>query len=371
MSPTTVSVGLGTRAYDVLIGPGLIDGAGKLIAPLLKKPRVAVVTDSNVGDYHGERLAWVLEKAGISVDTIVVPAGEETKSWEGLSSLSAQMLALKLDRGDLIIAFGGGVVGDLAGFAASIYKRGIGFIQIPTTLLAQVDSSVGGKTAIDTPQGKNLIGAFHQPRLVLADLDVLATLPDREMHCGYAEVVKYGLLGDAAFFDWLEHNGPKVLARENQALVHAVGRSVEMKAQIVAEDEHETGRRALLNLGHTFGHALEAETGFGDELKHGEAVAAGCVLAFAFSAELGLCSPEDAQRAAAVFKAAHLPTTLDDLPRRSLPVDALIDHMAQDKKADGGKLTFILARSIGDAFVARDVDVARLRTFLIGQGAAS
>ncbi len=369
MSRTVVSVGLGQRAYDVLIGPGLIDGAGALVSPLLRKQRVAVVTDANVGDYHGERLAWALEKAGIAVDTIVMPAGEATKSFEGLADLSARLLALKLDRGDLIVAFGGGVVGDLAGFAAAIYKRGIGFIQVPTTLLAQVDSSVGGKTAIDTPQGKNLIGAFHQPRLVLADLDVLATLPDREMACGYAEVVKYGLLGDAGFFEWLEVNGAKVLERENAALAYAVAHSVRMKAEIVAEDEHETGRRALLNLGHTFGHALEAETGFGDEFKHGEAVAAGCVLALAFSAQLGLCPQEDASRAAAVLKAAHLPTTLSDLPRQGMSADALIDHMAQDKKADGGKLTFILSRSIGDAFVARDVDVASLRAFLIAQGA--
>ena len=365
MNRTVVSVGLGTRAYDVVIGPGLIDGSGALVSPLLRRQRVAVVTDAIVGDYHGERLAWALEKAGIAVDTVVVPAGEETKSFEGLADLTAQLLALKLDRGDLIVAFGGGVVGDLAGFAAAIYKRGIGFIQIPTTLLAQVDSSVGGKTAIDTPAGKNLVGAFHQPRLVLADLDVLATLPDREMACGYAEVVKYGLLGDAAFFAWLETNGHKVMARENEALAYAVGQSVRMKAEIVAEDEHETGRRALL----TFGHALESETGFGEAFKHGEAVAAGCVLALAFSADLGLCSQDDASRAAAVLKAAHLPTALDDLPRRGMSADALIDHMAQDKKADGGKLTFILARSIGDAFVARDVDTSRLRTFLIAQGA--
>ena len=371
MNRMVVSVGLGARTYDVIIGPGLVNSAGALVAPMLKAQRVAVVTDSNVGEYHAERLAWALEKAGIAVNTIVVPAGEATKSWDGLSGLSARLLALKLDRGDLIIAFGGGVVGDLAGFAAAIYKRGIGFIQIPTSLLAQVDSSVGGKTAIDTPQGKNLIGAFHQPRLVLADLDVLATLPDREMACGYAEVIKYGLLGDAEFFGWLEANGHAVLARNNAALAHAVGRSVQMKAQIVADDEHETGRRALLNLGHTFGHALEAETGFGDELKHGEAVAAGCVLAFAFSAQLGLCAQEDASRAAAVFKAARLPTTLADLPRQNLNADALIDHMAQDKKAAGGKLIFILARCIGEAFVARDVDTAKLRQFLIAQGASS
>ncbi len=371
MSRATVHVGLGDRAYDVLIGPGLIDGAGGLIAPLLKRKRVAVVTDSIVGDYHAERLAVALERGGVAVDTIVVPAGEETKSFAGLESLSADLLALKLDRGDLIVAFGGGVVGDLAGFAASIYKRGIDFIQIPTTLLAQVDSSVGGKTAIDTPAGKNLIGAFHQPRLVLADLDVLATLPDREMACGYAEVVKYGLLGDAEFFDWLEDNGADVLARDNAALSYAVARSVEMKAQIVAEDERETGRRALLNLGHTFGHALESETGFGESLKHGEAVAAGCALAFRFSAALGLCPAADAARAEKVLAAASLPTRLEHLPRIGMSADALIDHMAQDKKAEGGRLTFILARSIGDAFVTRDIAAAAVRDFLIAEGAVA
>ncbi len=371
MSRAVVNVGLGTRAYEVMVGPGLIDGAGGLIAPLLKRKRVAVVTDDIVGDFHGERLASALEHGGVSVDTIVVPAGEETKSFAGLESLSAQLLALKLDRGDRIVAFGGGVVGDLAGFAASIYKRGIDFIQIPTTLLAQVDSSVGGKTAIDTPAGKNLIGAFHQPRLVLADLDVLATLPDREMACGYAEVVKYGLLGDRDFFDWLETHGAHVLARRNAELTHAVARSVQMKAEIVAEDEREVGRRALLNLGHTFGHALESETGFGDALKHGEAVAAGCAQAFRFSVRLGLCPPADADRAEQVFRNAHLPTRLEHLPRQGLNADALVDHMAQDKKASGGRLTFILARSIGDAFVTRDVEASAVRDFLVSEGAST
>ena len=371
MTRAAVHVGLGDRAYDVLIGPGLIDGAGGLIAPLLKRRRVAVVTDSIVGDYHGERLAVALEKGGVAVDTITVPAGEESKSFAGLESLSAQLLALKLDRGDLIVAFGDGVVGDLAGLAAAIYKRGIDFIQIPTTLLAQVDSSVGGKTAIDTPAGKNLIGAFHQPRLVLADLDVLCTLPDREMACGYAEVVKYGLLGDAKFFDWLEKHGDCVLGRKSPELTHAVARSVQMKAEIVAEDEKEVGRRALLNLGHTFGHALEAETGFGDALKHGEAVAAGCAQAFRFSARLGLCPPDDATRAEAIFRAAGLPTRLADLPRQGMSADALVDHMAQDKKASGGRLTFVLARAIGDAFVSRDVEASQMRDFLISEGATA
>lgn len=366
----TIPVGLGSRAYNVLVGPGLIDRAGDHIAPLLRNRRTAIVTDSNVGEHHGERLSAALERAGVSVDMITVPAGEASKSFEGLADLSDQLLDLELDRGDIIVAFGGGVVGDLAGFAASIYKRGIDFVQVPTSLLAQVDSSVGGKTAIDTPRGKNLIGAFHQPRLVLADLDVLATLPAREMACGYAEVIKYGMLGDAAFFGWLERNTDAVLEREVEALTHAVARSVEMKAEIVAEDEKEQGRRALLNLGHTFGHALEAETGYGDDLKHGEAVGAGCAMAFRFSAMLGLCPDIDAARVEQALQAARLPTRLDDLPQgSSFRADRLIAHMGQDKKAEGGALTFILARRIGEAFTARGVDPAPLRDFLISEGA--
>jgi 3-dehydroquinate synthase len=261
------------------------------------------------------------------------------------------------------------VVGDLAGFAAAIYKRGIDFIQIPTTLLAQVDSSVGGKTAIDTPRGKNMIGAFHQPKLVLADLDVLATLPRRELAAGYAEVIKYGLLGDADFFAWLEEHGAEVMDRRSGPLAHAVARSVQMKAEIVAEDEREAGRRALLNLGHTFAHALETETGHGGALLHGEAVGAGCALAFRFSAALGLCSQADADRAARAIAAAGLPTRLDQIEGHPFQADRLIAHMGQDKKAEGGKLTFILARAIGDAFVAKGVDPVPLRNFLVGEGA--
>ena len=366
---TKVPVGLGNRAYDVVIGHGLLDGAAGLIGPLLKRPVAAVVMDETVEALHGPRLIGALEAAGITANTIVLPPGEDSKSFAMLERLSDQLLALELDRGDIVIAFGGGVIGDLTGFAAAIYKRGIDFVQIPTTLLAQVDSSVGGKTAIDTPRGKNLIGAFHQPRLVLADLGVLDTLPDREMACGYAEVFKYGLLGDAQFWDWLEANGDKVLKRHPDALTHAVKRSVEMKAEIVAEDEREAGRRALLNLGHTFGHALEAETGFGDALKHGEAVAAGCALAFRFSQALGHCSGQDAARAAALIHKAGLPSGLAGLSREPLSADALIDHMAQDKKAEGGAFTFILARRIGEAFVAKGVDRTGLRDFLISEGA--
>lgn len=365
----SIPVALAGRSYDVVVGPGLIDRAGERIAPLLKSKRTAIVTDSNVGEHHGERLSVSLEKAGVAVDVITVPAGEESKSFEGLADLSDRLLDLRLDRGDVIVAFGGGVVGDLAGFAAAIYKRGIDFIQVPTTLLAQVDSSVGGKTAIDTPRGKNLIGAFHQPKLVLADLDVLCTLPAREMACGYAEVIKYGMLGDFAFFEWLEKNGAAVLERDIAALSHAVGRSVEMKAGIVAEDETEQGRRALLNLGHTFGHALEAEVGFGDGLKHGEAVGLGMIQAFDFSVSLGLCPGQDAARVRTAVAAAGLPTRMDQVPGAPFSADRLIHHMTQDKKAEGGTLTFILARRIGEAFTAKGVDPDALRRFLIEQGA--
>ncbi|MET0274639.1 MAG: 3-dehydroquinate synthase, partial [Phenylobacterium sp.] len=299
----TVGVGLGERAYEVVIGPGLIDEAGQRLLPFLKNRRVAVVSDETVWRLHGPRLSAALDRSGVEAFPVIVAPGEQTKSFEGLADVTDRLLALEFDRGDVIVAFGGGVVGDLAGFAAAIYKRGIDFVQIPTTLLAQVDSSVGGKTAIDTARGKNLVGAFHQPRLVLADLDVLATLPDREMRAGYAEVIKYGFLGDFGFFEWLEAHGHEVLAREPAALLQAVARSVEMKAEIVAEDEKEQGRRALLNLGHTFGHALEAETGYGEALLHGEAVGVGQALAYRFSALQGLLNGQDAERASRAIAA--------------------------------------------------------------------
>jgi 3-dehydroquinate synthase len=365
-----VPVAVAGKPYDVLIGRGLIGAAGGVIAPLLKRPRLAVVMDETVQALHGAALAASLGGAGIEVMPVAIAPGEAAKSFAELASLCDALLALELGRDDLIAAFGGGVVGDLAGFAAAILKRGVDFIQIPTTLLAQVDSSVGGKTAIDTPRGKNLIGAFHQPRLVLADLGVLESLPRREMICGYAEVLKYGLLGDAAFFEWLEASAPAVLALDEAALAHAVGRSVEMKAEIVAEDERESGRRALLNLGHTFAHALEAETGFGEALKHGEAVGIGCALAFRFSARLGLCSGQDAERASRAIAAAGLPTRLDALAGHPFGAGALVAHMAQDKKAEGGALTFILARRIGEAFVAKGVEAGAVREFLVAEGAA-
>jgi len=367
----SVRVGLGERSYDVLVGPGLIERAGALMAPFLPRGRTAVVCDETVERLHGAALAAALKAQGIAASVVVMPPGEGTKSWQGLADLSDRLLALGLDRGDVVTAFGGGVIGDLTGFAAAIYKRGIDFIQIPTTLLAQVDSSVGGKTAIDTPRGKNLIGAFHQPRLVLADLDVLGTLSDREMRAGYAEVIKYGLLGDFAFFEWLERERPRVLQRLPDALTHAVARSVEMKAEIVGADEKEAAARALLNLGHTFGHALEAETGYGEHLLHGEAVAIGCAQAFRFSAAQGLCPGQDAARAEAAIAAAGLPVRMAQVKGFPFAADALVRHMGQDKKAEGGRLTFVLARGLGQAFVAKGVDAAAVRAFLVSEGASA
>ena len=364
-----VPVSLAGREYDVVIGEGLLDKAGSYIAPLLKRGRTAIVADATVAALHAGRLIDSLAHAGVEAHLITIPPGEASKSFEGLADLSDRLLALELDRGDLIVALGGGVVGDLAGFAASIYKRGIDFIQIPTTLLAQVDSSVGGKTAIDTPRGKNLIGAFHQPKLVLADLDVLSTLPDREMACGMAEVIKYGMLGDADFFAWLEQNAAAAMARDPAALAEAVRRCVAMKADIVIEDEKEQGRRALLNLGHTFGHALEAENGYGEALKHGEAVAAGCALAYRYAADQGLCPTADAVRAEALLAAVGLPTRLDQVAGHPFEAAVLVGHMAQDKKAEGGAITLVLPTAIGASHVARAVDPGPLTAFLRTEGA--
>ena len=356
------------RGYDVVIGD-VLDEAGARIRPLLKQPRLAVVADAAVERLHGQRLQRSLEAAGIMPVFVLVPPGEASKSFAELERLLGRLLDLELGRGDVLAAFGGGVIGDLAGFAAAVYKRGIGYVQIPTTLLAQVDSSVGGKTAIDTLHGKNLVGAFHPPSLVLADLPVLGALPDREIAAGYAEVVKYGLLGDADFFAWLEANGPAVLALEPGPLGEAVAACVAHKAAVVAEDEREQGRRALLNLGHTFAHALEAEAGFGGELLHGEAVALGCAMAFRFSAREGLCPPEDPPRVEKVLAAAELPVRLGDLRTPAVRADRLLERMRQDKKAEAGRLTLILVRGIGRAFSATDVDPARLREFLISEGA--
>ena len=347
----TVRVELGDRAYDVQIGEGLIETAGARILPLLTQRRVAIVTDANVAEVHLEPFRAALEAAGIRSTALVLPAGEATKGWSEFSRCVEWLLAEQVERRDVVVALGGGVIGDLVGFAAAVLRRGVRFVQVPTTLLAQVDSSVGGKTGINTPQGKNLVGAFHQPSLVLADTGVLSTLPERDFLAGYGEVVKYGLLGDSAFFDWLEVNGPAMAAGDGAARIRAVTRSVEMKAGIVARDETEQGERALLNLGHTFCHALEAATGYSDRLLHGEGVAIGCALAFELSARLGLCSQEDPVRVRAHLAAMGMKRDLSEIPGGLPDADALIALMGQDKKVLDGKLRFVLARGIGEAFV--------------------
>lgn len=351
----TVHVELGERSYDVEIGPDLLAQAGARIAPLLPRTKVAVVTDENVGALHLDALRDGLVAAGVEMTSLTLPAGEATKSWPHFERTVEWLLAEKVERRDVVIAFGGGVIGDLAGFAAAVLRRGVRFVQIPTSLLAQVDSSVGGKTGINAPQGKNLIGAFHQPSLVLADTSVLGTMTQRDFLSGYGEVVKYGLLGDAAFFEWLENNGTDVSGGDMAARVRAVTRSVQMKADIVARDETEQGDRALLNLGHTFCHALEAATGYSDRLFHGEGVAIGCALAFELSSRLGLCSQEDPSRVRAHLRAMGMKTDLADIPGELPGAEALVDLMAQDKKVIDGQLRFILARGIGEAFVTSDV----------------
>jgi 3-dehydroquinate synthase len=365
-----IPLALGARSYDILVGPGLIEGAGALMAPVLRRPRTVIVTDSQVSDLFLAQLESSLDRAHIAHEAITLPPGEGTKDFAHLESLLDRLLDLRVERSTTLIALGGGVIGDLAGFAASVALRGIDFVQIPTTLLAQVDSSVGGKTGINTRRGKNLVGSFYQPRLVLADISALATLSTREFLAGYAEVVKYGLIGDAEFFAWLERNGTALLAGDADARRHAVAHSCRAKAATVAADEREEGARALLNFGHTFGHALEAETGFGSELLHGEAVALGMALAFELSARLGLCAPEDAARVRRHFAAIGLPTSLPRSAGRRWNADALLDHMARDKKVRDGKISFILVRGIGRAFVARDVDPAAVRALLAAAIAA-
>ncbi|GHC44493.1 3-dehydroquinate synthase [Neogemmobacter tilapiae] len=350
-----VPVELGTRSYEVRIGPGLIGRAGAEIAPLLRRKRVAVVADETVAGLHLATLMEGLAAEGITAQVLRVPSGEATKSWPHLATVVEGLLEARVERKDMVLAFGGGVVGDLVGFAASILRRGVRFVQLPTTLLAQVDSSVGGKTGINTPQGKNLVGAFHQPSLVLADTGLLDSLPRRDLLAGYGEVVKYGLLGDAAFFDWLEGNAPRLATGDMAVRQRAVVRSVQMKAEIVARDETEEGDRALLNLGHTFCHALEKATGYGDRLLHGEGVAIGCALAFELSARMGLCAQEDPSRVRAHLKAMGMKVDLADIPGDLPGAEVLLDYMAQDKKVQDGKLRFILARGIGQAFVADDV----------------
>jgi len=348
----TVDVELGARSYQVRIGPGLIDRAGAQIAPFLRRPRVAIVTDETVAGLHLAGLTAALSAAGITSTALALPPGESTKGWPQFARTVEWLLDQKVERRDIVIALGGGVIGDLVGFAAATLRRGVRFVQIPTSLLAQVDSSVGGKTGINTTQGKNLVGAFHQPSLVLADTLVLNTLTPRDFLSGYGEVVKYGLLGDAKFFDWLETKALAMAAGDADSRLYAVTRSVQMKADIVARDETEEGDRALLNLGHTFCHALEKATGYSDRLLHGEGVAIGCALAFELSSRLGLCSQEDPSRVRAHLRSLGMKVDLADIPGDLPGAEALMDLMAQDKKVVDGQLRFILARGIGQAFVA-------------------
>ena len=364
MNVNVVPVALGTRSYEVRIGTGLIDRAGEQLLPLLRRKKVAVITDETVASRHLLRLAASLEAQGITMTALALPPGEQTKGWAQFGRAVEWLLEQKIERRDLVVAFGGGVVGDLTGFAAAVLRRGVRFAQIPTTLLAQVDSSVGGKTGINTAQGKNLVGAFHQPSLVLADIGVLDTLPRRDFLAGYGEVVKYGLLGDADFFDWLETHGPAMAVDDAAARLHAVTRSVQMKAGIVARDETEEGERALLNLGHTFCHALEKATGYGDRLLHGEGVAIGCALAFELSQRLGLCAQEAPSRVRAHLRAMGMKTDLADIPGDLPGAETLLALMGQDKKVVDGRLRFILARGIGSAFVADDVPPDMVRRLL-------
>ncbi|WP_298862905.1 3-dehydroquinate synthase [uncultured Sulfitobacter sp.] len=359
-----VHVALPGRAYDVEIGPGLLGQTGAFIAPLLKRPRVVVISDETVAGLHLETLRDGLSAAAISMESLILPAGEGTKCWSELMRCVEWLLDQEVERGDVVVAFGGGVIGDLVGFAAAILRRGVRFVQIPTSLLAQVDSSVGGKTGINTHHGKNLVGAFHQPSLVLADTAVLGTLKPRDFLAGYGEVVKYGLLGDADFFDWLEQNGPDLADGNGVARVEAVRRSVQMKADIVMRDETEQGERALLNLGHTFGHALEAATGYSDRLLHGEGVAIGCALAFELSARMGLCAQEAPSRVRAHLRDMGMKVDLSDIEGDLPDAKALLALMGQDKKVVEGQLRFILARSIGASFVTGDVAKADVLALL-------
>ena len=361
---SALKVELGDRGYDILVGGNILDQAGEFIRPVASLQKAVIVTDSNVAPLYLSRLQASLERAGISQNSIILPAGEATKDLAHLEELTSRLLSTPVERKTMLIALGGGVIGDITGFAAAITLRGMEFIQIPTSLLAQVDSSVGGKTGINTPQGKNLIGAFHQPRLVLADISTLKTLPPREFLAGYAEVAKYGLLGNFEFFSWLENNGKKICARDPDALRYAVLTSCEDKARVVAEDERETGNRALLNLGHTFGHSLEAQAGYGGKLLHGEAVAIGMDMAFELSSRMGLCSGQDRQRAHNHLQSVGLDLSIKSLADSTWTADALLAHMQTDKKVQDGKLTFILARAIGDTFITNDVDLNTVRSVL-------
>jgi len=361
---TRLNVDLGTRAYNIEIGTGLIAAAGAKVRDLLPTPRVFVITDTNVADHWLEKLTTSLDDNAIRFAVKVLAPGEQTKSMAQVEELTHWLLDQGVDRKSTLIALGGGVIGDLTGFVAAITLRGIPFIQIPTTLLAQVDSSVGGKTGIDTRHGKNLVGAFHQPLLVLADTGALDTLHRRQLLAGYAEVVKYGLINDPEFFEWCEVNGQAVIDGDPASRRRAVEVSCRAKAAIVANDERETGDRALLNLGHTFGHAIEAEAGFGDQLLHGEAVAIGSLCAFELSRRLELCTGQDVERVRAHMTAVGLPTGLDGIAGPGWTADVIHGHMARDKKTEDGRMTFILARGIGKSFISRDVAMDTLNDLL-------
>jgi 3-dehydroquinate synthase len=364
----TVAVALGARSYDIVIGRGVLASLGARIAELRPGAKAVIVTDENVARHLLAAAEAALARANVASSRVIVPPGEASKSYRVFEQVCEAIIASHIERGDLVVALGGGVIGDLAGFAAAVSRRGLEYVQVPTTLLAQVDSSVGGKTAINSAHGKNLIGAFHQPILVLADTASLDMLPKREFRSGYAELAKYGLLGDADFFAWLEANWRDVFAGGNSsgssARERAIAVACRAKAAIVARDERETGERALLNLGHTFGHALEAACGFSDRLLHGEAIAAGMALAFAFSARQGLLPPAEAERATRHLAEVGLPTALSDIPGPLPPVDQLMELIAQDKKVKRGMLTFILVRGIGSAFIEAGVDPSAVRAFL-------
>ena len=364
-NPVVVPVALGERSYEIRIARALLSALAQAFEDVAPAARAAIVTDENVARHHLEGVEAGLRAADRHAGTIVLPAGEATKCFAELENVSRQLLGLGVERGDVVVALGGGVIGDLAGFAAAILRRGVRFIQAPTSLLAQVDSSVGGKTGINTPDGKNLIGAFHQPALVLIDTATLDTLPERELRAGYAEVVKYGLLGDADFFQWLEQNGQKLLAGDEALRRHAIRTSVEAKARVVAADEREGGVRALLNLGHTFGHALEVFGGYSSLLLHGEAISIGMAQAFRYSHRQGLIERQDVERVARHFQSVGLPTRVDGIAWPKPPnADELLALMAQDKKVERGRIALVLVNNIGNAFVTRDVDTDDLRAFL-------
>ena len=362
--PVTVRLTMPAASHDVVIGEGLLAGAGRWIRTLARSGRTAVVTDRAVAALHLATLRLALDAAHIAHVDIVLPEGEQTKDFAHLEDLTSQLLEARIERGDLVLALGGGVIGDLTGLAASILRRGVGIVHLPTTLTAQVDSAIGGKTAINTVHGKNLIGSFHQPRLVLADVGALATLPARELRAGYAEVVKYGVLGDRDFFAWLEDNGAAVLAGDGAARHHAVVQSVRAKSRIVAEDPFETGTRALLNLGHTFAHAFEAAAGYAGGILHGEAVAVGLVLALELSTRLGHCPAADVERVRRHLEGAGLPVAVADLAAPEWTADSLLAHIVQDKKVEAGKPVFVLVRVIGEAFVSREVGLDAVRALL-------